>query len=533
MVNGLLYPVGKFSVCTFRRRPFYGSSPELPPVPVMIELLTNSEMAEADRLTIAAGIAGIDLMESAGRAIANAIAAGPWAGSKVTVVAGPGNNGGDGFAAARALRERGYAVQVLLVGEGTKLKGDAAKAAERWDGLLDPASGDKLRGSDIVIDALFGAGLDRPVEGLARTMIEAINGSGIPVVAVDLPSGVNGSSGEIMGAAIRAGTTVTFFRRKPAHLLLPGRLLCGAITVADIGIRADVLAAIRPRTFGNGPALWGRAFPTPRPEDHKYTRGHAIVVSGGAHSTGAARLAARGALRVGAGLVTIASPKDALATNAAANLAIMVRRADGPQEFADFLADRRRNVVVMGPGMGVGAETRDMVLAALRGERAVVLDADALTSFAGTSEALFGAIKERGSATILTPHDGEFARLFAPIEGSKLNKARQAAEKAGAMIVLKGADTVIAGPDGRAAINENAPAWLATAGSGDVLAGFIGGLLAQGMPPFEAAAAAVWLHGEVGHNIGPGLVSEDLPEAIPGVYRDLFQELPVLRQSPI
>jgi ADP-dependent NAD(P)H-hydrate dehydratase / NAD(P)H-hydrate epimerase len=493
----------------------------------MIEVLSNTEMAAADRCTIAAGTSGLDLMENAGRAVADAVAGRHPGGSRVVVVAGAGNNGGDGFVAARILRERGHHVRVALLGDANKLKSDAGAAAKRWAGPLDPVAPESLSRADVIIDALFGAGLDRAVAGAARMMIDAINASGLPVVAVDLPSGINGTSGAVMGAAVRASCTVTFFRRKPAHLLLPGRLLCGAVTVADIGIKAEVLAAIRPQTFVNGSALWHRTFPVPRLDGHKYTRGHAVVVSGDAASTGAARLAARAALRAGAGLVTIASPRDALVINATANLAVMVRPVDGAQELAAFLSDRRRNVVVMGPGMGVGATTRDMVLAALAGPRAVVLDADALTSFAEMPEVLFDAIKTRSdAATVLTPHEGEFGRLFhGDAAISKLERAREAASRAGAVVLIKGADTVIAAPDRRAAINENAPAWLATAGAGDVLAGLIGGLLAQGMPAFDGAASGVWLHGEAARLAGPGLIAEDLPETMPRVYRDLFQTI--------
>ncbi len=286
----------------------------------MIELLTNTEMAQADRLTIAGGVAGIELMENAGAAVAEAVAARRGPGSRVTVVAGPGNNGGDGFVAARLLAARGYRLEVMLVGEAGHLKGDAALAAKSWDRSIAPAEPSGLDRADIIVDALFGAGLDRPVEGLARTMIEAMNAQAAPVVAVDLPSGINGSSGAIMGVAVKAAHTVTFFRKKPGHLLLPGRLHCGSVSVADIGIPATVLARIAPRTFENVPALWRESFPVPRHDGHKYDRGHAVVVSGPSWSTGAARLAARGALRAGAGLVTIASPREALAVNAAANL---------------------------------------------------------------------------------------------------------------------------------------------------------------------------------------------------------------------
>jgi hydroxyethylthiazole kinase-like uncharacterized protein yjeF len=493
----------------------------------MIELLSTAEMAEADRLTIAGGVAGLTLMECAGRAVAECVAARHPPGSRIVVVAGPGNNGGDGFVAARILAERGHRVRLLLLGARERLRGDAALAAQRWEGPTEAAAPAAVSPADAVIDALFGAGLDRPVDGAPRAMIEAMNGAPC-VYAVDLPSGINGTTGAVMGVAVDAAETVTFLRRKLGHVLLPGRLHCGKIHVADIGIPAKVLADIKPRTFVNAPELWRTMFPVPQPGGHKYLRGHAVVLSGGPSSTGAARLAARGALRAGAGLVTIASPRAALPINAAANLAVMVRPVDGARELADFLADPRRNAVVLGPGGGVGREMQELALAALAGPRAVVLDADALTSFAEAPQALFQAIGKRGkAATLLTPHEGEFLRLFKSMEAldkaaSKLDRARKAAEISGAVVLLKGSDTVVAAPDGRAAIADNAPPWLATAGSGDVLAGFAAGVLAQGMPCFEAAAAAVWLHGEAGSEAGPGLIAEDLPEVLPKVYRRLL-----------
>ena len=494
----------------------------------MIELLTNTEMAQADRLTIAGGIAGIALMENAGAAVAEAVAGRGSAASRVVVVAGPGNNGGDGFVAARLLVARGYQAEVLLVGERSNLKGDAALAAKSWGGPIASAEPRGLDGADIIVDALFGAGLDRPVEGLARDMIEAMNAQAAPVVAVDLPSGINGTSGAVMGVAVDAAQTVTFFRRKPGHLLLPGRLHCGAVAVADIGIPAAVLERIAPQTFANVPALWRASLPVPRRDGHKYDRGHAVVVSGPSWSTGAARLAARGALRAGAGLVSIASPSEALAVNAAANLAVMVRAVDGATELATLLSDRRLNTLAIGPGIGVNETTCELVLAALAGDRAVVLDADAMTSFAKSPGRLAEALNARtGKATILTPHEGEFLRYFGALDertkaGSKLDRARLAATITGATLVLKGADTIVAAADGRASIAGNAPAYLATAGAGDVLTGIAAGLLAQGMAAFEAASAAVWLHGEAARAFGPGLISEDLPEMLPGVYRALL-----------
>ncbi len=499
----------------------------------MIELLTNAEMADADRLTIAGGVPGQRLMEHAGAAVADAVRAQFRADSRVIVVAGPGNNGGDGFVAARLLAELGYRTEVLLIGEIARLKGDAASAAKAWVGRAGPVASAEpaaLAGADVIIDALFGAGLDRPVEGPARAMIEGMNALSVPVVAVDLPSGVNGSSGMINGIAVKASQTVTFFRKKPGHVLLPGRLFCGPISVADIGIKDDVLADIRPRAFENTPLLWRGSFPRPQLSGHKYDRGHAVVASGPSWSTGAARLAARGALRAGAGLVTIASPREALSVNAASNLAIMVRPVDGAGEFTQFLTDPRLNAFAIGPGFGVGEETCACVLAVLAGERAVVLDADAITSFAGAPQRLATALKRRGEAgqiTILTPHEGEFSKFFGALNagtkvGTKLERARLAAELTGSVVLLKGADTVVAAPDGRAAIASNAPAYLATAGAGDVLTGIALGLVAQGMPGFGAAAAATWLHGEAALSFGPGLVSEDLPECLPQVYQKLL-----------
>jgi hydroxyethylthiazole kinase-like uncharacterized protein yjeF len=495
----------------------------------MIELLTPAEMAEADRLTIAGGTTGIALMERAGRAVADAVARHPL-GTRVVAVAGPGNNGGDGFIAARVLAERGYPVRMLLLGDGSALPGDAAQAARLWGRTIEPAAPEAVAGAGAIVDALFGAGLNRPVDGQAHAMIEAMNASGAPIVAVDLPSGINGATGAVMGAAVTARESVTFFRRKPGHVLLPGRLHAGKVRVADIGIPDSVLARVRPQTFANGRDLWGRAFPVPRIDGHKYSRGHAVVVSGGIAHTGAARLAARAALRAGAGLVTLASPREALAVNAAASLAVMVRPVDGAAELSALLADGRLNAVVLGPGGGIGQGMRAQVAAALDGKRGIVLDADALTSFADDPAALFAAIAARADRpAVLTPHRGEFGRLFKsvlqlPENSSKIDAARAAAKAAGAVVLLKGPDTVIAAPDGRTAINENAPAWLATAGAGDVLAGLVAGLLAQGMPAFDAACAGAWLHGECGREAGPGLIAEDLTEALPAVYRRLLTE---------
>ncbi len=490
---------------------------------VMIELLTPTEMAEADRLAIAAGTPGRRLMDRAGRAVADVVARRPL-GTRVAVVCGPGNNGGDGFVAARILAERGYPVTLALLGAAERLKGDAAEAAALWRGaVLAPEALDLTR-VGVIVDALFGAGLDRPLEGEAAALVGRINAASAEVVAVDLPSGVSGATGAVLGTAVEAEETVTFFRMKPGHVLAPGRFLCGRVRLADIGIPERVLAAIAPRATLDRPELWRAALAPPSRTGHKYDRGHAVVVSGPMTRTGAARLAARAALRVGAGLVTVASPPDALAVNAAHLTAIMLRRMEGAGGLADLLADARLNAVVLGPALGVGEGTAALVEAALAAPASIVLDADGLTSFAADPARLFAAIGARAAPVVLTPHAGEFARLVPDLAGEpgKLERARAAAARSGAVLVLKGPDTVIAAPDGRAAIADNAPADLATAGSGDVLAGLVGGLLARRLAAFEAAAAAVWLHGEAGRAAGVGLIAEDLPEALPRVLSGLF-----------
>ena len=486
-------------------------------------LLSVSEMYRADAAAIAAGVSGERLMEAAGLAIAREIGR-RWSGGRVAVLCGPGNNGGDGFVIARLLRAEGWDVRLGLLGAAAKLTGDAALNADRWTqecgGLIDPLSTQLLEGADVIVDALFGAGLVRPLEGTARKVVDAVNAAGLPVVAVDIPSGLHGDTGAVLGgdedAAIRADVTVTFFRRKPGHLLLPGRLYCGDVVVADIGIPRAVLPEIGPKTFENGPDLWLDAYPWPKLTGHKYSRGHAVV-AGGAEMTGAARLAARAGLRMGAGLVTIAAPTEAMAVYRSVIGGILTTAADDEASFAAFLADRRRNAVLVGPGNGVHDGTRANVLAALATGKACVLDADALTVFQDDPDSLFQAIAD---PCVLTPHDGEFARLF-DAAGDRLTRARAAAERSGAVVLLKGGDTVVAAPDGRAVINTNAPAELATAGAGDVLAGMVLGLLAQGMSAFDAACAAVWCHGAAAARFGPGLIADDLDGLIPAVLLHL------------
>ncbi|MCU0984093.1 MAG: NAD(P)H-hydrate dehydratase [Acetobacteraceae bacterium] len=464
-------------------------------------------MAAADRAAIAGGVAGFTLMRAAGRAVAREVLR-RFRPCPVAVLCGPGNNGGDGFVVAVYLAERGWPVRVALLGGREALSGDAAAAAALWKGPVLPLSPAALQGAGLVIDALFGAGLTRPVTGVAAETLAAARA--LPIVAVDLPSGVSGLTGEVLGTAPQAVLTVTFFRLKPGHLLLPGRLLCGETVVADIGIPAAVLGAVSPRAFRNDPALWAGRLPPRAAGDSKYSRGH-LTILGGTVMTGAARLAAASARRVGAGLVSIAAGDAAsAAVYRAAEPGVIVTEA----RLDALLADRRRNAWLVGPGLGQGERT-DAALASIIGAGvAAVVDADAITACAGVPGRLRGA-------ALLTPHAGEFARVFGTVGADKPAAARRAAAETGAVVLLKGADTVIASPDGEVIIDAGAPPDLATAGTGDVLAGAAAGLIAQGLPAFVAAAAAAWALGAAARRAGHGLIAEDLPPLMPAAFAAL------------
>jgi len=433
------------------------------------------------------------LMEKAGKSVADIVCE-QFTPCAVLIVCGSGNNGGDGRVVERLLRQRSW-------------KATAVNVEEFTPALLENAA--------LVVDAIFGTGLDRPVEGKAKAAINAINESGLPVVAIDIASGVNATTGAIMGTAINARHTVTFVRPKPGHLLLPGKTHTGELHVYDIGISGE---DIKPDHFLNTPVLWKHAFPFPAQDAHKYTRGHALVIGGGIATTGAARLAAVAALRNGAGLVSVACMPETLLMYAATLTSVMTKPIGKPSDLETLLEDKHITAAMIGPGCGTGETTREQTLRILSHKKPCVLDADAISVFQTGPKPLFDAIS---GAVVMTPHEGEFARIFKQ-EGAKSERATAAAKQSRAVIVLKGNDTVIAAPDGRIAINANAPAWLATAGSGDVLAGMITGLLAQGMPAFEAACAAVWLHGEAANHVGPGLISEDLPGALPAVLKKFY-----------
>jgi ADP-dependent NAD(P)H-hydrate dehydratase / NAD(P)H-hydrate epimerase len=473
-------------------------------------LLTPAEMAQADTAAAAHGWPGPALMQAAGRAVARAIQR-HYRRSRILVLAGPGNNGGDGYVAARLLAQEGWPVRLAALAP-PRPGSDAAGAAQLWHGPMVAFGPDEVSRSDIVVDAVFGAGLTRPVEGIAAETLQAAR----RIVAVDVPSGLDGARGLPLGYVPAAELTVTFFRLKPGHLMLPGRTLCGRIELADIGIPDTVLDAIGPTTFANLPALWH--LPSLNPESHKYSRGHVTVV-GGASMTGAARLTAEAARRAGAGLVTIAA-RGAAETYRAGEPGLLVSTS----AIDCLLRDDRRKVWVCGPGLGP-EDARAIFPALLDANRMVVGDADVFSAFAGDPDALRGA-------AVLTPHAGEFARVFAAAGGeshrpdggipdNRLSAARKAAARTGATLLLKGADTIIAAPSGKAAINLSAPPWLATAGAGDVLAGIIAGLLAQGMQPWDAAAAGAYLHGQAAVLAGPGMVVEDL---LPALIRALANE---------
>lgn len=483
-----------------------------------------ADLAAADRAADEAGLPLATLMDRAGRAVAAAMRA-RWAPSPVTVLCGPGNNGGDGYVAAQALREAGWPVAVVALAPP---HGPAANAAaQAWGAEPGGAQGAEraLESADLVVDALFGAGLSRPLDAPTRALLaHAAQDGGRPLVAIDLPSGLAGDDGRVAEGVQAATLTVTFAARKRAHVLEPAASLCGELVVADIGLGPH-LCAQGPPTWVNGPSLWAHAYPWPRTSTYKTQRGRLLVVSGGAHATGAARLAARAGLRIGAGLVTVMSPPSALIVNAAALEAVMVRPFADAQALG--AAATEAQAVVIGPAAGVGERTASNVHALAATGARLVVDADALTSFKADPSALFALLEE---GDVLTPHPGEFERIFPGLlaaSAQRIDAAREAARRAGAVVLLKGGDTVVAHPDGRAAVNTVRAPWLATAGSGDTLAGMIGGLIVQGMTSFDAACCAAWLHAEAGRRHGPGLISEDLAELIPGVLRHLDDRRPV------
>ncbi|POO57634.1 NAD(P)H-hydrate dehydratase [Agrobacterium rosae] len=478
-------------------------------------LIDPSAMARIDAGAEASGISIASLMERAGQAVAaSALKHYPEA-IRYAVLCGTGNNGGDGFVAARALQQSGADVAVYLFGDAAKLKGATRQAFEAWDSPVYALDRYEPRFGDVVIDAIFGAGLSRNVPDDVDAIIGEVEAASIPVISIDLPSGLCGRRGIALGRAFRSERTVTFVARKPGHVLMPGRTLCGSVDVFDVGIPQRILKEHCGSIVENHPGLWMDAFPKPHEDTHKSKRGHLTVFSGPSHATGAARMAAMAGFRAGAGIVTIAAPHEALVVLSVTLTAIMVSAIETDEELEAWRDDKRHATYVLGPGFGDMDKARRFV--SLVKDKALVLDADGITAFRQEPQQLFDLFAN-DAPRILTPHEGEFGRLFPGIAAddnlSKIEKAQAAAALSNAVIVYKGADTVIAAPDGRAAVNTNAPSYLATAGSGDVLAGIAGGFLAQQVPAFQAAAAAVWLHGETAQRLGAGLTAEDLAAAV-------------------
>jgi hydroxyethylthiazole kinase-like uncharacterized protein yjeF len=473
-----------------------------------LEILSADEVTAADRAAIDAGTPSLALMERAGAAVAGAIAA-RFSPRETLVLCGPGNNGGDGYVTARLLKEHGWNVRVLQL--GAPRTADAKAMAERFDGDVKPLTAEPVR-ADLIVDALFGVGLSKPLDSRAGAWARRRG----TVVAIDTPSGLSSDTGRPVGPdAFHAALTVTFHRKKPVHVLEPGRSHCGEVTVADIGLDDTPVDL-----HENQPELWRGKLHWPTTSTHKHSRGRLVVVSGPAWSTGAARLAARGGLRIGAGFVTVLSPLDSLMPNAAHLEAIVLKPFDSIAQLSEHAQDA--DAAVIGPAAGVGPGTAAQVFALVQSGAAMVIDADALTSFKDDPKRLFGALDRDD---VLTPHAGEFERIFPGVIKSapdKVTATRRAADLAGCVVLFKGPDTVVAAPDGRCAVNVNAPPWLATAGSGDVLAGFVAGLIAQGMESFEAACAAAWIHGAAASALGAGLISEDLPDLAPAVLRQLY-----------
>jgi NAD(P)H-hydrate epimerase len=484
----------------------------------MFEIMSAAEMSKTEAVTIADGVPGIQLMTAAGAATAQAITEN-FKPCPTLVLCGPGNNGGDGLIVAQHLKKSGWPVRVACMSKRNALKSDAALAAQKWDGEIESLNSNlSVHQTCLIVDAVFGAGFDRALDPELVILFDKIRTRKIPVVAVDVPSGLNATTGAVSTGALKANLTVTFTRKKTGHLLLPGKSYCGKVIVAEIGITDQTVAALNTNCFENHPSLWLKDFPLPSPESHKYARGHALVY-GGEKRTGAACLAAAAAQKIGAGAVTIASPKESLPVYAGYRASIMADECGSPEDWKAMLRDERRNAVLIGPGGGVNDALRQAVDAVLSFNKSGVLDADVFSVYQKNPQDLFSKLSPR---YVLTPHEGEFERLFGIMEGTKPERALKAAKISNAIVLLKGADTVIAAPDGAMVINTNAPPSLATAGSGDVLSGIITGLIAQGMPPFMAACAAAWLQGQAAQIHGLGLTAEDIISHLPQVLNKLY-----------
>lgn len=477
-------------------------------------LVTPSAMGRIDAAAVSSGLDGYGLMEAAGAHVAACVLAHFPGIQRAVVLCGPGNNGGDGHVAARLLSQSG--VPVIRYGVQPKAGGDAALADAECDLPLLTLDDWKPESGDVIVDALFGAGLDRPVGPEIAALIDRGRMARTPVVSVDLPSGLSGRTGEPTGPCFQAAHTVTFAALKPGHLLMPGRDLCGDVELCDIGIPARLIVS-NDAVWRNHKGLYQNQLPAVSAAQHKYSRGHVVVFSGPLISGGAARLAAMAGLRAGAGLVSLATPPGAVMAQATHLTAIMQRAIGDAEALSAWLEDGRLSAFVLGPGFGDFEKAQTYCGLLAQSGRPVVLDADGLSAFAGRADEL-GQLFGGNVRLMVTPHEGEFRRFFPALADdksmSKVDRARAAAQMLNAVVIYKGPDSVIAAPDGRAALNSDAPSWLATAGSGDVLAGIAGSLLGQGMPLFEAGCASVALHADAGRRAGNALTAEDLVRCV-------------------
>lgn len=482
-------------------------------------LLTSNEMRSCEKFSFFNNQAPYLLMKKAGAAVVDQIEKHKKKKGSALVLIGPGNNGGDGWIAAQGLQLRGWNVICAPIIDPSRLKGNALRAYKSFTGPIC-AFPKNLNKFDVIVDALFGAGLSKPIAGTAYNWIKKVNKSKPYKIAVDIPTGICSDTGQMLGVAFKADLTVTFFRKKRGHVLGKGLEYSGEVVVAPIGMPNKIINKIDVRVFDNCPALWKSKIPRPISSSYKHKRGHTLVFGGRADMSGAGRLAGYAALRIGSGLVTMLVPEMDLAVYAQKQMALMAKGYNNYQTVLNFIGSKNFTAFIVGPGNGVGLSTRQHAFAVLRTKQPAVLDADALTSFKDAPIALFKTLHENA---VLTPHLGEFLALFPDLDpiNDKIAAAMKAAKRTNSIVLLKGPDTVISSPNGVSFVNSHSSPYLATAGSGDVLAGIIAGLMAQGMRPFDAACSGAWLHGEAALRCGPGLIAEDLLNGIPKVLKKL------------
>ncbi|VAV90167.1 NAD(P)H-hydrate epimerase / ADP-dependent (S)-NAD(P)H-hydrate dehydratase [hydrothermal vent metagenome] len=485
-----------------------------------IPILTTKNCYQADKQAIASGITPVTRMENAGSGAAESITA-RYEKCKTLILCGPGANGGDGYVIARKLHEAGWSVDVMAL-TAPVAGSDAEFMAQQCP--VDASSRVRQLPTDIelIVDCLYGAGLNRALDADTTQLIHQVNQHKSPVVAIDLPSGIFGDSNGGFAPCIVADTTITFAVKKLAHVLEPERSFCGVVEVVDIGFPDGMISDMPEVALENSPCLWSQIPVQPGAQSHKHNRGRLWVGCGGHLQTGAARLAARAGLRIGAGWVMLGGSKKAMQVCAAHETSIVLQTRPKHQSMAKTLQTSPvPDCVILGPAGGIGARMRADILDVLRSGIAAVLDADALRVMSAEPEVFFELCNEN---TVLLPHEAEFLGLFPDLNqtfGHKINRVKAAASRAGCTVLLKGADSVIANATGRAVVNTKTSAWLATLGTGDVLAGMVGGLMAQRVGGMDATCAAVWIHGALGQNLGAGLIAEDLPNEIPNILKNM------------